>query len=239
MFNIIHTYYNEENFLRKQLEKYKKCNNYFNKIIIVDDASRKKAAPIVDEYNISIDLYRVLHDIGFNSHGCRNLAMDKTDSDWNLLIDIDWDIDIDTISKISKCIEDDSLNPNNVYTFISPSGGEAINTLLIHRDTYWKATGYDEELTNMHTGDDLFYESLRDCGTTFSNTEWNVTPLRNGRKIVFFDGDITIYDDTNMILYQPGSRPEWDTLRKAVARRNRLKGPKPVITFTWEKHNEH
>lgn len=235
MFNIIHTYYNEESFLRKHLEKYKKCNNYFNKIIIVDDASRKKAAPIVAEYNISIDLYRVLYDIGFNSHGCRNLAMDKTDSDWNLLIDIDWDIDIETISDIHKAIEENKLNSNTVYTFTDQQGREAINTLLIHKDTYWNATGYDEELTNMHTGDDLFYESLRDNGASFSVSEWKITPLRYGRKIVFYDGDITVYDDTNMLLYQPGNKPDWDTLRGAVSRRNKLKGIKPIITFSYEK----
>lgn len=234
MFNIIHTYYNEEKFLRQQLNKYKQCKDHFNKIIIVDDASMIEASKIINDYDLKIDLYRVLYDIGFNSHGCRNLAMDKTDTDWNLLIDIDMSVEASTIQKISKCISDNSLDPNTVYTF-KLNNKDAINTLLIHKDTFWDATGYDEELTNMHTGDDIFYQSLTDSGFKLNNTQWKVTALRSGRKIVFYDGDITQYDDDRKILYQPGTKDDWDTLRAAVQRRNKLKGPKPIITFTWEK----
>lgn len=234
MFNIIHTYYNEEKFLRQQLDKYKQCEDHFNKIIIVDDASKIEASNIIHEYDFKIDLYRVLYDIGFNSHGCRNLAMDKTDMEWNLLIDIDMSIDIETIKKISKCISNNDLDPNTIYTF-KLDNKDAINTLLIHKDTFWDATGYDEELTNMHTGDDIFYDSLKQSGFKFENTQWIVKPLRSGRKIVFYDGDLTQYDDDRRILYQPGTKVQWDTLREAVKRRNKLKGPKPIITFTWEK----
>lgn len=148
MFNIIHTYYNEEKFLRQQLDKYKQCKDYFNKIIIVDDASKIEASNIINNYDLKIDLYKVLYDLGFNSHGCRNLAMDKTDTDWNLLIDIDMSIDVGTVQKISKCISNGSLDPDTVYTF-EIDKDEAINTLLIHKDAFWDATGYDEELTNM------------------------------------------------------------------------------------------
>ncbi len=236
MFNIIHTYYNEKDFLKKQLEKYKQCSNYYNKIIIVDDASRTPAEPIIKNFNINIDVYRVIYDIGFNSHGCRNLGMDKTDTDWNLLIDIDWEIDIDTIKEINNFIKSGTTDNQKVYTFsISNKNKEAINVFLIHKDTFWAATGYDEELTNMHTGDDLFYESLKESGAILSRTIWEATPLRKGRKIIFSDVDITIYDNEKMVLYQPGSKTDWDTMRNAVARRNRLKGPKPIITFSWEK----
>ena len=105
MFNIIHTYYNEESFLIKRLEKYSYCEDYYNKIIIIDDASIKPAEPIIKDYNLNIDLYNVLYDIGFNSHGCRNLGMDKTDCEWNLLIDIDWEISISTIKEINNFIK--------------------------------------------------------------------------------------------------------------------------------------
>ena len=36
-----------------------------------------------------VSLYRVTEDLGFNSHGCRNLAMTVSDSYWNLLLDSD------------------------------------------------------------------------------------------------------------------------------------------------------
>ena len=242
MFNIIHTYYNEKNFLTRQLENYQQCSDYYNKIIIVDDGSRMPAEPIVKEYDIDIDLYRVTKDIGFNSHGCRNLAMNETKSDWNLLMDIDWTIDTDTIKKIDSFIRNGNPEKQKVYTFIhSIDDKEAINVFLIHKETFWKARGYDEELVNIHTGDDLFYESLRDSGAILSPTSWEVTSLRKGRSIIFsgtdivYDTDITVYDDKNMLLYQPGTSNHWNEMRERVSQRNKSKGLKPTLTFSWEK----
>ena len=58
-------------------------NDGFNDQGIFDDTIKLYK----DKFNLKG--YRVKQDIGFNNHGCRNLAMLKSETHWNWLIDID------------------------------------------------------------------------------------------------------------------------------------------------------
>ena len=202
------------------------------------------AEPIVKMFDINIDLYRTTKDIGFNSHGCRNLAMKKTDTEWNLLMDIDWTPDIKSIKEIYNFVKYNNTDKLKVYNLKNFFGSKSVTNerrftnvaFLIHKDTFWKATGYDEELINMHTGDDLFYESLIDSGAIMTSTSWKVKALRNGRKVIYSSNtDITTYDDKELLVYQPRSYTDIQNIRQKVSERNKSKGHKDTITFSWEK----
>ena len=60
----------------------------FLKLIIVDDGSMIYPAVdfLVKDDIPDCSLYRVPVDLGFNSHGCRNLAMTVSDKHLNLLL---------------------------------------------------------------------------------------------------------------------------------------------------------
>ena len=54
--------------------------------------------------------YNILQDIGFNNHGCRNLAMLQSETHWNLLTDIDVYFDVETIEERDKYLLQGKVN---------------------------------------------------------------------------------------------------------------------------------
>ena len=93
---LIHTYYNEPDHLRRNLETWYTFD-FPIKIMIVDDGSMiHPAYDVLKDVslpeNVTLSLYRVKDDIGFNSHGARNLAAKVADSEWLLFLDIDHNI---------------------------------------------------------------------------------------------------------------------------------------------------
>lgn len=162
MFTFITTYYDNSFYLEKFIERHRTARDY--KIIIVDDCSQKYPAyDILKDANVTnINLFRVLDRVGFNSHGCRNLAMQQTTTEWNLLCDIDYDAI--GVSIINEAIPD--LDPTQpcflpVVTFETKKKDcQSINDFLVTKNTYWKAGGYDTEFTGMHFGDRIFISRM-------------------------------------------------------------------------------
>ena len=162
MFTLITTYFNNFNYLEKFIERHSTAKDY--NIIIIDDCSQEHPAfDILKNTNIkNMKLFRVLDSLGFNSHGCRNLAMQRTTTEWNMLCDIDYDIQ--GIGGINEAIPD--LVPSQpcflpVVTFeTKQKDRQSINDFLVTKDTYWKAGGYDIEFTGMHYGDRIFISRM-------------------------------------------------------------------------------
>ncbi len=159
------TYYNCPDLLNNFLDHHR---DSFDEIIVVDDGSS-----ILAENNIKnkekVKLYRVPIDYGFNSHGCRNLIMKELTNDWTVLLDVDrlliepkFAVDIIKTKKLRENtlylfeMFSDYNNPDTVH----PS----VNEFLVHKNHFWKAGGYDEELIGMRTGDREYRRQLMHFG---------------------------------------------------------------------------
>ena len=143
------------------------------KLIVVDDGSIEMPAyDTVKFYDDSdIHLYKVEKDYGFNSHGARNLAMHVTDSDWNILLDLDVNICSDFVGNLKELVSDD-LDNSTIYYFADSNEVRGhvvpslrlINHFLIHKDLFWSVNGYDEEYVGYWCGDGEFAESVGAVG---------------------------------------------------------------------------
>lgn len=179
---VIMTYYGQINhliyhckFFASLPEKYRK----HVRVIFINDGYNDNGMfgeilqKFENEFNMSA--YAVTEDVGFNSHGCRNLGMLKSDTLWNLLIDMDTyfsqELFIDVITR--------EVDPNIFYVFkVDSAKNEDIdkydhhdpkkilkyvahpNVWLITKPCFWSSGGYDVELTGLRYGDGEFFMSI-------------------------------------------------------------------------------
>ena len=206
---IIQTYYNERSYLETQIERW----NYYNtpvNIILIDDGSQiEPAENVLKEHklndNINFSLYRVTEDIGFNSHGCRNLGARLAQSNWLLFQDIDYTLQPAHL----KRLQTDPLDLNSWYELNAKFQGRgntymALNQFLIPRKLFLDSGGYDESFVPFHYGDRELLSHL-ERKYQKNNLDWLVlTCRRGGRKIINDDTrSIPVYDDENMLVYSP------------------------------------
>lgn len=208
---LIQTYYNEPEDLQRCIDQWNKITSEIE-IIIVDDGSEKY--PAIDVIaknkirdNILFSLYRVTEDIGFNSHGARNLAAKFAEGDWLLFVDIDHTINPEDVDKL---INDTYLEPYSWYKFQTcyysdPENKDlTLNQYVIDPKLYWDAGGYNESYVRYHYGDREFLAKLEKLSAEKSLDSFTITCHRKGRKPVI---DNTLYspkyDNENMIFYTP------------------------------------
>ena len=206
---IIQTYYNERSYLETQIERW----NYYNtpvNIILIDDGSQiEPAENVLKEHklndNINFSLYRVTEDIGFNSHGCRNLGARLAQSNWLLFLDIDYTLQPADL----KRLQTETLDLNSWYELNAKFKGRgntymALNQFLIPRKLFLDSGGYDESFVPFHYGDRELLSHL-ERKYQKNNLDWLVlTCRRGGRKIINDDTrSIPVYDDENMLVYSP------------------------------------
>lgn len=200
-------------------EKYPKL-----KMIIVDDGSKdlpiEKA--LAGENLTDIILVKIKEDIGFNAHGARNLGMYLSKTEWNLLIDLDYnitDINLDNVL---------SLDPNNIYCWM-------VNTALIHKDVFWSVKGYDEDFVNIHFGDRIFFDNLAKKYNIIKMH--NIMYYREGRTgVVSSRYLLTAYGD-KLFNFQPAHT--WNRLNELIDK-VQLRydsndfSDKKILNFDWE-----
>jgi glycosyltransferase involved in cell wall biosynthesis len=228
-FTIIHTYYNERSLLETQLERWNVYNTPI-KIILIDDGSQEVPAEEVlrgvsFSNNIDFSLYKVTKDIGFNSHGCRNLGARLANTEWLIFLDIDYTIQPTHLIKLQQ----ESLDNNCWYEMNAKYKGHgdpyvALNQFIIPRKLYLESGGYDESFVPFHTGDREFLGRLSDNYKT-NNLEWiNLTCRRGGRKaIIDENAEIPVYDDEKMVFYtKPYNKKNITSIEKR-------------INFDWER----
>jgi glycosyltransferase involved in cell wall biosynthesis len=230
-FNIITTYYNNKDLLLKFIDGFNhhKQTYDFLKLYIIDDGSQEYPAESFLVQQKDVHLYKVTEDLGFNSHGCRNLGMTVSDKDWNLLIDSDFDL----VSLNLTMIVEWPMEETDIVDL-------SINSLFIHKNAFWSCKGYDEEYVNQHCGDRTLLDYFKE---NFNYEQWPINTTnagynRKGRKIVFTDVDITTYDDKNLILYSPKHIQEGHAkLTAAIVRRYNEKtfANKKTLCFPWTK----
>ena len=206
---IIQTYYNERFYLETQIERWNNYNTPVN-IILIDDGSQiEPAENVLKEHklndNINFSLYRVTEDIGFNSHGCRNLGARLAQSNWLLFLDIDYTLQPADL----KRLQTETLDLNSWYELNAKFKGRgntymALNQFLIPRKLFLDSGGYDESFVPFHYGDRELLSHL-ERKYQKNNLDWLVlTCRRGGRKIINDDTrSIPVYDDENMLVYSP------------------------------------
>jgi glycosyltransferase involved in cell wall biosynthesis len=229
MITLVTTYYNEPEYLQKYIEAFNQYNkSLVKRLIVVDDGSQKLPAKdvIINQDNIS--LFVVDEDLGFNSHGARNLAAKHVETDWIFFADIDIHIPPNTINDLVKNIFNNRFT-NTYYSFIGHSYIEGSienkkqsrNVFCIKQKDFWKSGGYDEEYVGIHHGDVHLFKKI-DSYMNLKILDSCVYYRRGGRKFVYKRGGITEYDDEKMIILHPENRPEMKHYTSSVPNVNEI-----------------
>lgn len=230
---IISSYYDksprEIEFLKRRIKHFHLLREKYPdvKMVIVDDGSQD--VPIteaVKDFDLTnISLARIKEDLGFNSHGARNLGMHLSTTDWNFFIDLDWDLS-SIINEFDKLVVYDK----RVILLV------AMNIFAIHKDTFWSCKGYDEDFVNNHFGDRLFLSYFEE------NFEVRQTPLRikcfrMGRTIERSESVTkTDYSKKGKVLIPKDSYDRADEILKVVNERYKTLNftEKKILNFKWE-----
>lgn len=219
MLTIGTTFYNNPDYLLRYVER---NLPHVDEMIIVDDGS-----PIaITEYlkpSKKLRLFRVPNDIGFNSHGCRNLIMKQTSNPWTILMDIDREFIYPEESY--DIIKSTKLNPKTLYRFVAHSSMDeshkSVNDYLIHKEHFFSAGGYDEEIAGERWGDREYFEQLAHFG--------------NEKILYGVDMLLTRIPSTHLGSVSPKDKVGYNReARKTVQRRMKNPEPnKPIIMFDW------
>lgn len=167
MLGIIYPYYENPTMLEIQLDHWNKLPKKLTKqlqIYLIDDGSEKTPAKEVigSDQPSFLKQFRVLKNIPWNQHGCRNLGMQVTEQDWNFLTDMDVLIPQDTLETLVEY----PLAKGTYYSFERLKAPDLepyrlhCNTFVIHKADYWKIGGYDEDYCGTYGGDGPFHKFL-------------------------------------------------------------------------------
>jgi len=176
------TYYGQVDKLINHCNFFSKLDDVLkNRITVqmINDGAEDRGifTDILKLYKDSFNLrgYVVKQDIGFNNHGCRNLAMLKSKTHWNWLIDIDAQPGPELIEAILTTPlkeehfyvfevffdhidnpEDyDLYDPKKILKWVAHP-----NVWLITKPCFWSSGGYDMEFAGMRHGDQEFFEAI-------------------------------------------------------------------------------
>lgn len=204
---LIHTYYNDDLLLQQAIEHWNKYTTPVS-IILIDDGSQKHPAiDVLKKHKVKkkFSLYAVESDIGFNSHGCRNLGAAVSKTDWILFLDIDHFLEVEDLEKLSQM----NLDENYWYSFVTRhrafemSTEKPSNTFMCTKKMYEEVGGYDEYFTPYHWGDREFLAKMEKY-PRIGLDDIVIRCERGGRK-TFIDRSLEkpVYDNEKLHMYHP------------------------------------
>jgi glycosyltransferase involved in cell wall biosynthesis len=201
---------------------------FVDELLIVDDGS-------IDRYSIDkhlkpsgkLKLLRVRDDIGFNSHGCRNLIMQQSSNDWVVLIDIDREFKDPQYT--FESLKSQNLYTNIRYLFMVHTGNwgsnvhPAVNDYLINKELFFSAGGYDEEIAGQRWGDREFFKQLLTAGGKESLL-YNIDLIHTRKSSVLLNDNLA-----RSILDKP-----YASHQNLIQQRIQQPDPnKPIVQFEW------
>ena len=134
-----YTYYNQIEAFNYLKKCYKNLNCNF---IICDDGSQIN--PLTEnDMPDNWSLLRIEEDIGFNNEGARNLIAKNVNTDWMLLIDLDYILSEDSIEYLNRGIS--NLKQNVFYVMFRETAGPRPvnnNQFLVYTKYFNKLGGY-------------------------------------------------------------------------------------------------
>lgn len=219
------TYYNSPKMLAEQVKHWKCYPDSSVEVILVDDGSMiYPAEKELKDLKLPVEVYRITKDIPQNTWGARNLAFHIALIEkfkWVLCLDIDHVLScgglMDLLSEVSY------LNTKQYYTptrwEVKTEGlelmGRHSDSFLINPELYWKAGGYDEDLTGYY---------FQGCATYFRKS-LNRISRRVDLKVP------TLFYPSELI---EDASPLKDCLKSIAPEQPRNKKPK-VLKFDWER----
>lgn len=245
------TYYNEPHFLSWWYKKIKIMKEEYGLTIplqICDDGSQRKPAEDFFDKHPPLDhmtLFLIPKDIGFNSHGARNLLMKHTKTKWNILSDIDRAYNAETLTRLYHRAGRGALKQGSYYKFQyhgKTRSAESLNDYIIHVDDFWLSGGYDEEFVNVHWGDRIFFESLRLFLKEEVQRDCYIQYTRHARNVSVGDVELTDYPDDNTLIIPKNSfwndKVKREEMKAFIRNRNSThegRMSKKILNFEWEK----
>jgi len=166
-FTLGFTYYEDPELLQQQIDIWKKYPSLIEIVVVDDGSSKFPAENLLKDLKIlpTLRLYKINEDLGFNSHGCRNLIAAVASSDTVIFSDIDCQFSPNDIGYLRTV----SFLKDHLYKFASYSTFNSkynstghVNVFAVHKDKFWEAGGYDESFTGWHYGDREFLNRLSD-----------------------------------------------------------------------------
>lgn len=128
------------------------------KLQIIDDGSIQDP---IENYlsNIPkrIDIFKINEDIPWNIPGVRNLSATVATTPWVLILDMD---QIIPLSELMQILNMPLTNPNHFYSFnrrLNNIDKFTAGTMLVSRELWWKAGGYDEDFVGNYGYNDPFF----------------------------------------------------------------------------------
>jgi len=233
MNTLITTYFEEPDWLSLFIE-----NNFdkrfFSKLIVVDDGSSTfPAKDVLSEYSgLDITLFAVPTNIGFNSHGCRNLAMKFCETEWATLLDVDHIIYGFGLEAMQELI---NTRTDDIWVEFKE------NQFAVKVNNFWKTGGYNEELINYHCGDNIMQNRLNYLFNKINLVEYcKKTPVfrRDTKKLVFDSNKkITEYPDSETVINPCTEEEMYSLLYKLQTDPFNIEKWKEnkVLTFPWIK----
>ncbi len=226
-----YTYFEEPDRLKQQIDIWQRWPANVD-IFLVDDGSEIfPAKDIIDshlmlhDWQPTFQLWKCTRNLGFNSHGCRNLIAKYAQTDIIQFLDIDMFMYEGDIAKLKKIKwESDYIAHHKSYKTFDQSVSEHpghLNAFAIHKDLYWKAGGYDESFTGHHWGDREFIDRIYELKPKRIKTDLILTLDRKGKHgSVDSKVDKTIYDIGDELYFKaPMDIPEVKKLRGKVKQR--------------------
>lgn len=172
-FTLILPYYENPTQLARQLNHLSSLPDDVRKhlyLIVVDDGSPiAPAAPICRGFLLALDrlasfqLFRIDVDVRWNWLAARNVGVNHSHTEWNLLTDIDLELPEVTARRVIE----KKLSPENVYRFGRLTAPEMTpykphpNSWLMTRQMFDKIGGYDERFSGFYGTDGEFRDRVR------------------------------------------------------------------------------
>ena len=237
MITIITTYFEDPYRLKHYIET-EFNEDIFDEFIVVDDGSpNNPAEPICRMYpEKNIRLFKVTEDIGFNSHGSRNLAMKHVQTEWAMMIDIDRKGINELSPVLDRYVRSASENEYFIFT-IDETGETTHNDYCVRTESWWVSGGYDEEFVNMHFGDRLFIDRLNTYMKP-TTIPFTIGRTRKARKFSYSDIGITMYPNDDEVVHPIVDNERKQYLIDKVGMRNDnpnlWRNDNRIINFEWE-----
>lgn len=250
MLTYITTYCDNPEYLEQVLDTMQQCPDERLKLIVVDDCSDVSPIELINARSDSrISLYRITEDLGFNSHGGRNLAMKMSTTEWNLLVDIDFRVT--NIENIIEQIANGELETTIPHFFAiektylkqkqQDEAYPSVNDFLVTKTTFWKAGGYDPEFYGWHHGDRALLHRMVGANSESNSVMFGsrLQALRSPLAITKIDPDLVRnqerYSEDRTIFYiSPECHGLLSVQEVKSMERHKNNTPIEYLPFQWE-----
>lgn len=217
-----YTYYEDPELLQEQIKLWKQYPSLIEIIVVDDGSSVFPAEDFLKDLKIlpTLKLYKVNENLGFNSHGCRNLIATVASSDYVLFLDLDCHLNPNDVGYLRTV----SYNENSLYRLASYSKISGnyhkdghVNVFIVNKNTFWQAGGYDESFTGYHHGDREFLSRLSPLIDVKSLHPLSCTIVR-GKRSVIIDENVTKtdYDNYANIMIAPVKEKTYAQMKGTV-----------------------